>query len=110
MASLDSRKGPSTTVRPFFPETILPSCARGWPALAFPCWVNRSNQAVQWLMTFWISSAERPLCQCVPRINSMYSDVVVCVLIFAFRNGSPSDKLCVQFQLYYERAATFTTL
>jgi hypothetical protein len=37
-----------------------------------------------WPMIFWISSGDRSLSQCAPRNNSMYSDVVVCVLIIAF--------------------------
>src|SRR6266545_3925255 len=84
MASLDSAKGPSVTVRPFLPETILPSRPSGWLALPFPCWVNRSNQVVHWPMILWISSGERPLFQCVPRNSNRYSDVVVCVLISVF--------------------------
>src|SRR5262245_35549326 len=89
MASLDSAKGPSATVRPFLPDTILPSCSRGWPALTFPCWVNRSNQAMNWPVTFWISSGERPLSQCVPRNNSMYSVFVSLLIVYHFVRRTP---------------------
>src|SRR5213596_2041907 len=83
MASLDSAKGPSATVRPFRPETILPSRSSGWPALHFPSCVSRSNQAYHWPTIFWISSWERPLSLCVPRNRSMNS-FCVCVFIVAF--------------------------
>src|ERR1700733_537661 len=81
MASLDSAKGPSATIRPCLPETILPCAARGWPALAMPCSFNFLNQAVHWPTTSCISSSERPLCQSVPRNNNMYC-VSVCVSLF----------------------------
>src|SRR6266446_1627403 len=98
MASLDSAKGPSVTVRPFLPETILPSRPSGWLILTFPCWVNRSNQPVHWLMTCWISSGERLLSQCVPRNSNRYADGVVCVFISALLM-----MVCVSLQLYDER-------
>src|SRR6266436_5520665 len=97
MASLDSAKGPSVTVRPFLPETILPSRLSGWLILTFPCWVNRSNQVVHWPMIFWISSGERSLSQCVPRNNNRYSDVVVVLISALFM------LVCVAVQFYDER-------
>src|SRR5688572_23393383 len=84
MASLDSANGPSATVRPFLPDTTLPSCSSGWPALAFPSCISRSNQPMNWLVTFWISSGESPLSQCVPRKISRYSDLLFSVLIIWF--------------------------
>ena len=83
MASLDSAKGPSVKIRPFFPEAILPSCASGWPALALPWLMSRSNQAFARLKIFWISSGHRPLSQCVPRPSNRYSDEAVWVFISA---------------------------
>src|SRR5271170_5801568 len=84
MASLDSAKGPSATVCPFFQVTILPSSASGWADLIFPRATSRSYQALHWLITFCSSSGDKFLCQCVPRNNSRYSDVVVCVLMSSF--------------------------
>src|SRR6266567_7499909 len=84
MASLDSANGPSATTRPFLPETTLPSRSSGFPAMAFPCAVNRSNQPFHWLTTFCVSSGDRPLCQSLPRNSSMYSDFVVCAFIIFF--------------------------
>src|SRR6267378_6843679 len=84
MASLDSANGPSATTRPFFPETILPSFSRGFPALALPCPANRSNQLFHWPAICCISSGERPLCQSVPRNISRYP-FCVCALIIFFR-------------------------
>src|SRR5271165_7685271 len=83
MASLDSAKGPSATVRSF-PETIFPSRSSGWALLTFPCRVRRSNQLFHWPMIFWISSGDRPLSHCAPRNNSRYSDFVICVFILSF--------------------------
>src|SRR6202035_5395780 len=48
--------------------------------MILPWSINRSYQAVHWLITFCSSSGERFLSHFVPRNNSMYSDVV-CVLI-----------------------------
>src|ERR1700693_707691 len=97
MASFDSAKGPSATVWPFFQVTILPSSTSGCADLIFPCWVNRSNQTVHWLITFCNSSGDRLLSQCVPRNNSMYSDIVVCVFIlFVFRTCSLLDQPLVR--------------
>ena len=70
--------------RPSLPGNNFPCRSSGWALLTFPCRVSRSNQAFHWPMIFWISSGDRSLSQCAPRNNSMYSDVVVCVLIFAF--------------------------
>src|ERR1700759_2953531 len=84
MASLDSAKGPSATVCPFFQVTILPSSASGWADLIFPRATSRSYKALHWLITFCSSSGDKFLCQCVPRNNSRYSDVGVCVLMWSF--------------------------
>src|SRR5271168_2467030 len=73
---------------PFFPETILPSCSRGFPATAMPCPVSRWNQAIHRSMTCCISSGESTLYQSVPRKISMYP-IFVCVLI-TFLVGSNS--------------------
>src|SRR5580765_4774143 len=83
MASLDSANGPSATVRPFRPETILPSRSSGWPALHFPSCVSFSNQAYHWVTIPSISSGERSLSQCVPRNRSMYP-FCDCVFIVVF--------------------------
>src|SRR6266478_8639164 len=84
MASLDSANGPSATTRPFLPETTLPSRSSGFPAMAFPCAVNRSNQLFHLLTTFCVSSGDSPLCQSLPRNSSMYSEFVVCAFIIFF--------------------------
>src|SRR5208283_4391510 len=105
MASLDSAKGPSATVRPF-PETIFPSRSSGWALLTFPSKVRRSNQLFHWPMIFWISSVDRPLSHCAPRNNSRYSDVVVCVLISYCLS---SDRFA-SVQIQDEQAAPFRTL
>src|SRR5258706_8650974 len=73
MASLDSANGPSATIRPFLPETILPSGTRGCAPLSLPCAVNRSNQALKSPIAFWSSSGERLLYQALPRKRSRYS-------------------------------------
>jgi hypothetical protein len=49
---LDSAKGPSATVRPFLPETTLPSFCNGWPESALPSCVSRWNHAAQSATTF----------------------------------------------------------
>src|SRR5678815_301432 len=61
MASLDSANGPSDTNRPLLLETIAPLRASAWPPLTLPCAARRSNQALFWLTTFWISSSESSL-------------------------------------------------
>src|SRR5271170_8391093 len=98
MASLDSAKGPSATVCPFFQVTILPSSASGWADLIFPRATSRSYQALHWLITFCSSSGDRFLSQCVPRNNSRYSDVVFSVLIWSFWLW-----FLLRFDLYDER-------
>jgi hypothetical protein len=80
-----------------FPGVTLRYLYRGWIPPALPStsfsrpsrtrprpWLNRSNQAFDCLMTFWISSGERPLSQCVPRPSNRYSEVLVWVFMSAF--------------------------
>src|ERR1043166_2651989 len=90
IASLDSAKGPSITNRPFLPETVTPVRSSARPGLALPCAVNRSNQALFWLMSFWSSSIESLLYHSSLRYNSIYpfsfcvfiSELVDCWLFF----------------------------
>ena len=89
---------PSVTVRPFSPEIILRSSASRWPALTFPCWLNRSRQASARLMNFSISSRERTLSQCVPRASNRYCDAGVWVLISAWNCDGP---VCIG-ESYYQ--------
>src|SRR6266404_9237262 len=107
MASLDSANGPSDTTRPFLPETTFPSLSRGLPAMALPWSVSRLNQAIHWSETFCISSGERPLCQSVPRNNSMYP-FCDCALIFFLSLFLLVNVLSVQ--CYDERACVVRTI
>src|SRR5438445_6002856 len=87
MDSLDSAKGPSKTVRPFLPDTILPAGSSGFPATAWPCSLSPLNQAIQCSATCCICSGERPLYQSVPRKISMYPlfDCVFMVFLSYFQ-------------------------
>jgi hypothetical protein len=76
IASLVSANGPSITKRPLFCETNLPSWNNGFPALALPSAVKRSNHDFIRFTIWSISCGESPVCQAVPRNSNMYSDLV----------------------------------
>src|ERR1700686_3017658 len=68
--------------------------------MILPWSINRSYQAVHWLITFCSSSGERFLSHFVPRNNSMYSDVVCVLILLVFlsvilrRSGSRTRCPC----------------
>src|SRR5580700_7775685 len=70
--------------------------------MILPWPINRSYQAVHWLITFCSSSGERFLSHFVPRNNSMYSDVVCVLILLVFLSvilGVPAAGLGVLAQL-----------
>src|SRR5437870_3996592 len=105
MASLDSANGPFATTRPLFPLTTLPSRSSGCPAFNLPSWDSRSYQPFHSLMTFWISSGDRPRCQSVPRNSSRYPLFVSTFILFL----SFCWLIVPHVQCYDEPASRFRT-